>query len=700
MMHALLTTWPGRAIVIGAVTKVIAFAVRLVTPPPALLGAADTAASVAVVLGALYFLGTGLAVAQRRLLWRVRRKLVLSYIFIGFIPSILIVVFFFLSGLFLFTNFSSYLVQNEFRSLMTRANAVAAATALDIQRAGGRNMTAILARRQPSQAAEMPGFSQAVVPVPGSCAASPVGDAPQRSTSPDAVAGPWGHVDPPIRLPDWLHDCRGFSGILAYTKGPGSNDVGLVVRGVGFAHLESSAYGVIIDIPFDAGLAHELRGSTGVDVRTVQIRGTDVQPLLGRPAPSAPVSIGPSAGLPVAAVTFLEHRDWQTGARGTVMASLQLSISDVYRHISAQASGDAGFSRRLLLVLGGIGALFLTIQIFAVVAGLALARSITGSIHELFEGTERVRHGDFTHKIAIAARDQLGQLAESFNSMTGSIEDLLREQAEKKRLEEELRIAHEIQMSLLPQGPLGVPGLSVTALSVPAREVGGDYYDFFPLDAHRVGVLIADVSGKGTSAALYMAELKGLMLSLSRIHTSPRDLLVAANHIIAEHLDPRSFITMTYALLDLRARTMTYARAGHTPLIYLSSGGPRPRLQVLAPDGLVVGLTLDTGEMFDRLLREETMPIHEGDLLLLFTDGITEAMNASDEFFGETRLGQLLEQHSQLPDEELRERLLREIATFVGDVPQHDDMTLLLLRIGGVAPPAPVELEVGVGARS
>src|SRR5439155_16627082 len=155
------------------------------------------------------------------------------------------------------------------------------------------------------------------------------------------------------------------------------------------------------------------------------------------------------------------------------------------------------------------------------------------------------------------------------NSMTASIEDLLRQAAEKKRLEEELRIAREIQMSLLPQGPLVMPGLSLTALCVPAREVGGDYYDFFPLDDHSLGILIADVSGKGTSAALYMAELKGLVLSLSRIHKSPRALMIAANEIIAQNLDARSFITMTYAVADLRQRTMTYARAGHTPLMYL-----------------------------------------------------------------------------------------------------------------------------------
>src|SRR5207248_2594108 len=224
--------------------------------------------------------------------------------------------------------------------------------------------------------------------------------------------------------------------------------------------------------------------------------------------------------------------------------------------------------------------------------------------------------------------------------------------------------AHEIQMSLLPQGPLLMPGLSVTALCVPAREVGGDYYDFFPLGDQRVGLLIADVSGKGTSAALYMAELKGLVLSLGRIHRSPRELLINANRIIAEHLDARSFITMTYALIDLRARTMTYARAGHTPLIYLPVRGPHgeapPRVQVLAPDGLVLGLKIDNGEMFERLLEEDTIRLNAGDLYVFFTDGITEAMNEQDDCFGEDRLGRLVEDHAHLPSAELRERVLRE----------------------------------------
>ncbi|MQA29991.1 MAG: SpoIIE family protein phosphatase, partial [Luteitalea sp.] len=304
----------------------------------------------------------------------------------------------------------------------------------------------------------------------------------------------------------------------------------------------------------------------------------------------------------------------------------------------------------------------------------------------LFVGTERVQQRDFAHKIEITARDQLGELAASFNTMTASIEDLLRDVAEKKRLEEELRIAHEIQMSLLPSGPLSLPGMSITALCVPAREVGGDYYDVLPLDDHRVGVLIADVSGKGTYAALYMAELKGLVLSLSRIYSSPRALLITANQLISEHLDARSFITMTYAVVDLRARTITYARAGHTPLIYLPGPGiPHRRLQILAPDGLVLGLKIDNGEMFERLLQEETIAINPGDLYLFFTDGISEAMNEAHDCFGETRLAQLVEEHAHLPSDQLRERVLREIAAFVGTAAQHDDMTMILLRIEEVA---------------
>jgi phosphoserine phosphatase RsbU/P len=334
--------------------------------------------------------------------------------------------------------------------------------------------------------------------------------------------------------------------------------------------------------------------------------------------------------------------------------------------------------------------LFLIIQLVAFGMGLALARSITGAVHELFEGTERVGRGDFRHKIAVHSRDQLGELAASFNSMTTSIEYLLQEKAEKERLEQELRIARSIQMSLLPQGTLQVPGLSLTPHCEPAREVGGDYYDYIPLADDRLALLIADVSGKGTSAALYMAELKGIILSLSERHTSPRELLINANKIISRHLDTRSFITIIYALVDLGTRTLTYARAGHCPLIHVpGSHAPSRTAQILLPDGMVLGLQIDEGQMFAQYLEEAQVRLGDGDLFLFYTDGISEAMNEEGECFGDERLASLLERHADLPPAEIRERILREVQAFAGTEVQQDDMTMLLLGVQDVLQPSP-----------
>ncbi len=510
-------------------------------------------------------------------------------------------------------------------------------------------------------------------------------------------------MDPPREVPAWI-GCDGFSGVLAYLHhragGGGEADTHLVVRGVAFPDAARPAYAVIVDLLVNEAIRQQLWKDTGVELKSVSalplVKPTDARPMVGRDADDENAGAPPApAGILRSLRSLLEYREWESGTAGAVMVTTAPNIGELYDRISA-AQGTVGqnLGQTLLLLLFVIGALFLIIEAMALIAGFALAKSLTGSVHQLFTGTERVRQGDFTHKIAVKTEDQLGELAISFNSMTDSIEDLLRQAAEKKRLEEELRIAHEIQMSLLPQGPLTMAGLSVTALCVPAREVGGDYYDFLPLDDHRVGVLIADVSGKGTSAALYMAELKGLVLSLSEIHTSPRAMLIAANRIIAAHLDARSFITITYAVLDMRARTMTYARAGHTPLIYVPGCAGRRTAQILAPDGMVLGLKLDHGEMFERLLQEETISLQAGDVCLFFTDGVSEAMNAHDDLFGEARLGEFVERHADLPSDEFRERMLREIASFVGDAPQHDDITMILLKVDDAPLPMPDRVEL------
>jgi serine phosphatase RsbU (regulator of sigma subunit) len=735
--HALFRTLPGRAIVLGLLIKIAVLVVRLVSGgAPAFMGVVDTVAGLAIAAGLAYFLFGLLVLAKRRLLWRVRRKLILSYIFIGFVPAILIGAFFVLSGLLLFYTFSSYLVQTQLRGLEDQARFLASSTAIEIQRVGAREAGAIVQRKQTNAAPQYEGLSIAVVPVERQCASRPpaasaeprlpdVGpgnsDAglqisrsrfPAQSAKSQSAgsrlitAGSWSHVDPPATIPGWL-GCDGFSGLMAYTHDTGPRepnaaagsqpdaehheDTHMLVRAAAYPDSPAPGYAVVVDVLVGDRSKQRLRRETGVDLKSVStvLDRSDARPLPGRPGGDPAAAAAASSSGPLSWVTLLTYRDWSTGVSGTLVVGTQLSIAEVYDRITASQGllGSRPIGQVLLFMLVVlVGGLFLVIETVALVVGLALAKSITGSVHELFTGTERVRQGDFTHKISVKAQDQLGELAESFNSMTASIEDLLRQSAEKKRLEEELRIAHEIQMSLLPQGPLVMPGLSVTAVCVPAREVGGDYYDFLPLGDHRVGVLIADVSGKGTSAALYMAELKGLVLSLSQIHRSPRELLIAANRIIGEHLDARSFITMTYAVVDLHGRTMTYARAGHTPLIYVPGGGiDSGTAQILAPDGLVLGLKIDSGELFERLLQEDTIPLRAGDLYLFFTDGISEAMNAEDDFFGEGRLGRLAENHAHLPPDELRERVLREIAAFVGDAPQHDDMTMILLKVEEVA---------------
>jgi serine phosphatase RsbU (regulator of sigma subunit) len=299
-------------------------------------------------------------------------------------------------------------------------------------------------------------------------------------------------------------------------------------------------------------------------------------------------------------------------------------------------------------------------------------------VHSQFIGTAKNGQGDFTHRIPICRNDQLGDLAGSFKNMGERIEHLRHVERDKLRLDEELQIARKIQRSLLPPSTPKIDGLCIADLCEPALEVGGDYYDFFQLGPRQLGLLVADVSGKGTSAALYMAELKGLVLALSRTHRSPRALLVELNDLLADHLDNRSFITMTYAVIDLDAGTLTMARAGHTPLLFCSKG----HSQVVIPDGMVLGLRLPGAlRRFGEIIKEHTQPIGHGDVIVLYTDGITEAMNAEGDLFGDEALAGVVRSHCGLDSSGIRERILRDVRAFVGEAEPHDDMTMVVVKI-------------------
>ncbi len=667
-LDLLLRTWPGRLFLVSAALKLLAVLWRQTGTMLQVEAVVSTASSIGIVVALVYFSSKLFAQVKRRLLWRVRRKLILSYIFVGVVPSLLILVFFLVVGSIVFMNVSAYLFKDAYERIIDDARVSAQAAVTRITRDPG-SVRDIVASVHQVRVRDYPSIAVAYV---------------EPSAAP-VTAGAWVRMEAPTSIPAWIKD-PWFAGTFGVaTDASGEED--LVIRAV--AKVGNGPAAVVVDIPVNELLTQRLSNQTGVRLENV-FDGRITQPasLPGAPQQGDPTASGSGGSLLFQkSLAQIDVRSWKGSAVRRDTLVLEYRLRELYRHLSSAQAVQVGrfnmtLSDALVSLLVGIGVMFLIIEAVALVMGLALARSITSSVHELFMGTERVRQGDFTHRISIESRDQLGELAQSFNQMTGSIENLLQTAAEKKRLEEELRIARQIQMSLLPRGPLDFPGIGVTALCVPAREVGGDYYDFFPLGENRLGVLIADVSGKGTSAALYMAELKGLVLSLTQIYDSPRQMLLEVNRIISENLDTRSFITMTYGVIDLSEGSFRFARAGHTPLMYLPAGASVSGVQVLAPSGLVVGLRIPGAmEKFDELLEEQRVQLRCGDVFVLYTDGISEAMNGDSELFGENRLGRLLGEHGHLDTGELRERILREIEAFVGTADQHDDMTMILMKV-------------------
>jgi len=259
---------------------------------------------------------------------------------------------------------------------------------------------------------------------------------------------------------------------------------------------------------------------------------------------------------------------------------------------------------------------------------------------------------------------------------------LFEQQVEQERLARELSIAREVQQRLLPQQIPALDGLSIAASSVPALEVGGDYYDFVRLDEHRLGVIIGDVSGKGTSAAFYMAEMQGVFQSVSRLASTPCEFLNHANTALAHSLDRNVFISVIYGIIDVDREEFIVARAGHCPV---ASVGQARSSRFLRSKGL--GLGLDRGTIFRENLEEETISLEPGDVFALYTDGVVESRNASGEDYGYERLLAVLEKNRPEDAEFIHSAVLEDLAQFLDAREYDDDMTLLIIKWHGIALP-------------
>jgi len=246
----------------------------------------------------------------------------------------------------------------------------------------------------------------------------------------------------------------------------------------------------------------------------------------------------------------------------------------------------------------------------------------------------------------------------------------------KERLEQELEIAHDAQMKLLPKRMPAISGFDVDAICITANEVGGDYYDFFQLNG-KLAVVIGDVSGKGPSAAFYMAELKGVVSALAFKHNSPKRLLIEANEILYEHMDRQTFVSLIYGIVDPHKKRFTFCRAGHCPV--LMANGQDGVLSVLEPKGL--GLGLDRGPIFEQAIEEMSLDMEPGTTLFLYTDGATEARDKNGEEFGEDRLSEAFVKHYRQTAMEIKSRILTEIKDFLQGEKLHDDMTCVIIKM-------------------
>jgi phosphoserine phosphatase RsbU/P len=398
---------------------------------------------------------------------------------------------------------------------------------------------------------------------------------------------------------------------------------------------------------------------------------------------------------PVSFITSIAVVNWIDGGTSQPAAiSVQTRLSALYDQLFA-ALGDFAPAIEIVLLVATIA--FAIIVAIALFMGSRLSRSITGAVAELYLATTHVNRGDFSHRIPVTSNDQLAALANSFNSMTESIQNLIVEQKQKQRLENEIAIAQEVQAQLFPRHITQLPSLEVHGFCRPARSVSGDYYDFLSIGPERLLLAVGDVSGKGISAALLMATIHSAVRAYSvegvpalrqvqavgggpgfsrgesvieGAEICPATLLSLLNHQLYHSTPQEKYATLFLAMYDADDRRLTFSNAGHLPPLVLSETGIVKRLE---DGGTVVGL-------FDHIkYDEDSVQLRPGEIFLAYSDGVTEPENDFGEF-GEQRLIELVQENRDLPLARITEIVTAAVDDWIGAAEQPDDVTLVLAR--------------------
>jgi phosphoserine phosphatase RsbU/P len=335
--------------------------------------------------------------------------------------------------------------------------------------------------------------------------------------------------------------------------------------------------------------------------------------------------------------------------------------------------GELSGSFSILFV--AISVVFLLIEIAALITGVVMTRRITKAVSDLYQATQYVKAGDWTHRVRIERRDQLGVLGESFNDMTGSISGLLEESKKRQRLENEISIASEVQNQLFPQKMPSVEGVHLEAICKAARTVSGDYYDFIQLSPTHLAIALADISGKGISAALLMASLQAALrsqlLAAGSETMSTAELVGRLNmHMVRNTADDR-FATFFIAVYDSATRTLRYTNAGHLPGFLISNGASTH----LDKGGMVLGV------VEDYVYEEGTVSVPPNALLVEYSDGLVEPENVYGEEFGIRRLQDAALRVQSSAPVVVGQSLMMAAEEWAGTPEQADDMTVVVARL-------------------
>jgi sigma-B regulation protein RsbU (phosphoserine phosphatase) len=602
---------------------------------------------------------------KAKMLWRLRNRLIVTYVFFGLIPVVLLVAlaagsFYLFAG-----QFAVFVVTTGLRSelqILDAANsAVAQGIAARLDHGGNVEAAAIDGLRRTDKEWAV---RHVHVWLDGKAILNsfPAGATTSQPVCPASLPASFREVT-------WDHN----KFFLRAAKTVSVNGGKLTV-------MSSEAF----DQRLLQGLAEDLGQITLYEGQTPAYSAGGVPPAYN------------SVDLPVTFPTSVQVVNWETGQTSDPAAiTVQTRVSKLRERMF---EGTGEFASTVEFVLLGVAIFFAVIEIVALWIGTHLTRTVTGAVAQIYGATQHINRGDFSHRIPIRSTDQLSALANSFNSMTESLEQLIEEQKQKQRLENELAIAQEVQEQLYPRHISQLASLEVHGFCRPARTVSGDYYDFLKVDSDKLLLAVGDISGKGISAALLMATIhsavrayslegipilreaiavgagqgSGIMLGTRRrgAEVSPSNLLALLNHQLYESTPMEKYATLFLGVYDGEDRRFTYSNGGHLPPIILAEDGSLRRLE---SGGTVVGL-------FDNCSYEEdSVHLRRGEIFLAYSDGVTEPENDFGEF-GEERLIELVQENRDLPLAKITEIVTAAVDDWIGANEQPDDVTLVLAR--------------------